>query len=254
MLTGTICKVIGFRDFGFVVTALAVLSRTAKAVTTYHYLTIYTLEAPMLALKNRIEIVERMTATEFFELAPETETAELVEGVMIVSPPPLDSHERQQGFLYTLIRLYVEQHNLGEVRGSRTAVRLSEAHVFEPDILFLSQARSHLLQERGVFGAPDLVVEILSAATAAYDRGDKLRAYERYGVQETWLIDPYGPSGTLFYQQREGLYVPMPVDGEGWLVSTALPGFHLQTDWLWPQEKFVPVFTALAAVNERTGG
>jgi Uma2 family endonuclease len=205
----------------------------------------------MLALKNRIEVVERMTADEFFIFAPETEKVELIEGVMIVSPPPLDSHEKQQGFLFTLIRLYVEQHDLGEVRGSRTAVRLSEAHVFEPDLLFLSKKRSHLLQERGVFGPPDLVVEILSASTALYDRGDKLRAYERFGVQEAWLIDPYGPSGTLFYQLEDGLYVPMPVDNDGWLASAALPGFHLQTEWLWPQDKFVPVVEALVTIEDR---
>ncbi|MFO7538938.1 MAG: Uma2 family endonuclease [Chloroflexota bacterium] len=207
----------------------------------------------MLALKNRIEVVERITAEEFFAFAPETEKAELIEGVMIVSPPPLDSHEKQNLFLLRLLSEYVEQQGLGEVRGSRTAVRLSEAHVFEPDILFLSEERSHLLQERGVFGPPDLVVEILSASTAMYDRGDKLRAYERFGVQEVWLIDPYGPSGTLFYRQEEGLFVPMPVDNDGWLVSTALPGFQLQTDWLWPQEKFVPLVEALAAVQARRG-
>jgi Uma2 family endonuclease len=205
----------------------------------------------MLALKNRVEVAERMTAEEFFAFAPETEKAELIEGVMIVSPPPLDSHEKQQGFLFTLIRLYVEQHDLGEVRGSRTAVRLSEAHVFEPDILFLSKKRTHLLQERGVFGPPDLVVEILSASTALYDRGDKLRAYERFGVQEAWLIDPYGPSGTLFYQLKDGLYVPMPVDNDGWLASAALPGFYLQTKWLWPQDRFVPVVEALRTILQK---
>jgi len=209
------------------------------------------MEAAMLALKNRIEVAERMTADEFFAFAPKTEKAELIEGVMIVSPPPLDSHERQNLFLLRLLSEYVEQHDLGEVRGSRTAVRLSEAHVFEPDILFLSRERSHLLQERGVFGPPDLVVEILSASTATHDRGDKLRAYERFGVQEVWLIDPYGPSGTLFYRQQEGLFVPMPVDNDGWLTATAVPGFQLQTEWLWPQGKFVPVVEALATIEVR---
>ena len=92
----------------------------------------------MLALKNRIEIVERMTATEFLELAPYTEKAELIGGVIVASQPRLDSQEQQNLFLLRLISAYVEQHDLGEVRGSRTAVRLSEAHVIEPDVLFLS--------------------------------------------------------------------------------------------------------------------
>lgn len=144
---------------------------------------------------------------------------------------------------------FVELHNLGEVRGSRTAVRLSEAHVFEPDVLFVARARENLITERGVMGAPDLVVEILSAATAVFDRGDKFRAYERYGVQEVWLIDPYGPAGTEFYQRQGEFLRPVAVDAAGWLVSTAVAGFRLQMAWLWPGKKFIPVQQALAAMG-----
>ena len=57
----------------------------------------------MLALKNRIEIVERMTATEFLELAPYTEKAELIGGVIVASQPRLDSQEQQNLFLLRLI-------------------------------------------------------------------------------------------------------------------------------------------------------
>jgi Uma2 family endonuclease len=203
----------------------------------------------MLASPSRVEEAERMTADEFFEFAPETQKAELIDGVMIVAPPPLDIHEREQGFLFTLIRLYVEMFALGEVRGSRTAVRLSDTDVFEPDVLFVARERAKIIQERGIFGAPDLVVEILSASTAPYDRGDKFHAYERAGVGELWLIDPYGPAGTEFFQRRgEGLQPVMP-DAGGWLTSQALPGFRLNVKWLWPQKKFVSIREALEAMG-----
>ncbi len=198
---------------------------------------------------GRLETLERMTADEFFLYAPEDQPCELIDGVLYMSPLPFDTHERQQGFLFTLLRLYAEAHDLGEVRGSRTAVRLSEAHVFEPDILFVARAREELITERGVMGAPDLVVEILSAATAVFDRGDKFRAYERYGVQEVWLVDPYGPAGTEFYQRQGEFLRPVAVDAAGWLVSTAVAGFRLQMAWLWPGKKFIPVQQALAAMG-----
>jgi Uma2 family endonuclease len=42
-----------------------------------------------------------------------------------------------------------------------------------------------------VEGPPDLVVEILSASTAARDRGVKLDRYRLYGVHEYWIVDPH---------------------------------------------------------------
>jgi Uma2 family endonuclease len=47
---------------------------------------------------------------------------------------------------------------------------LSEFDVLEPDLLFISQARSALLTEKNLQGAPDLVVEILSPSTASRDK------------------------------------------------------------------------------------
>ena len=55
----------------------------------------------------------------------------------------------------------------------------------------VSRERSHLLSGGdNVRGAPDLVVEILSPATAERDRGYKRVLYARHGVAEYWLIDP----------------------------------------------------------------
>ncbi len=51
-----------------------------------------------------------------------------------------------------------------------TGVKLAEDVVFEPDVVYLSPERIHLIDGRGVEGAPDLVVEVLSKATRRYDR------------------------------------------------------------------------------------
>ncbi|HRQ39700.1 MAG TPA: Uma2 family endonuclease [Chloroflexota bacterium] len=203
----------------------------------------------MLAQLTRVEIAELMTAEEFFAFSPDDEKAELINGVYVVSPPPLDSHEKIQGFLYALIREFAERHDLGEVRGSRTAVRLADNQVFEPDILFVAQERETIIQERGIFGAPDLVVEILSVSTARYDRGDKFMAYQSAGIQELWLIDPYGPAGTEFFQRQGNRLQPIMPDADGWLLSLALPGFRLNTTWLWPADRFIKVRTALKAME-----
>lgn len=197
---------------------------------------------------SRVEVAERMTAADFFKRAPEDRKAELIDGVMIVPSPPSVRHEKLQVFLLHLIREFVEQHDLGEVLGSRTAVQLADDQAPEPDIMFVSKEQANIIADSGVFGAPDLIVEVLSASTATYDRGPKFRAYEKPGVREVWLIDPYGPAGTEFFQRRGSILHPLMPDAGGILHSLALPGFKLHTAWLWPAEKFIPVRDAVAAM------
>jgi Uma2 family endonuclease len=194
---------------------------------------------------TRVEVAERMTSVEFLRYAPEDKKAELIDGVLIVHSPASDIHERLLLFLLRLLAEFVECRNLGQVRGSRTPVVLAEEQAFEPDILFVSRERLDILQQKGVLGAPDFVVEILSASTAAYDRGPKFRAYERAGVKELWLIDPYGPAGTEFYQQQGERLVAVMPDQDGVLKSVAVPGFHIRANWLWRAERFIPVRAAL---------
>ena len=50
------------------------------------------------------------------------------------------------------------------------------------------------VRDTGVFGTPDLVVEILSRSTAKYDKGRKKDTYERFGVREYWIVDPFSLS------------------------------------------------------------
>ena len=67
---------------------------------------------------------------------------------------------------------------------------LREDTVLQPDILFVGKERSGVILEEGIRGAPDLVVEVLSRATAKRDRTYKKTLYARYGVTEYWLVDP----------------------------------------------------------------
>jgi len=202
-----------------------------------------------MTVLTRVEVAERMTSEEFFRYAPEDQKAELIDGVMIVHSPPLDIHEKLFGFLFRLLAGYVEEQDLGEVRGSRTPVELEVDQTYEPDILFVTRERADMVESKGVFGAPDLVFEILSAGTVHYDRGSKFKAYERAGVRELWLIDPYGPAGTEFYQLQGQRFVPVMPDSDGILRSVAVSGFWIDVAWLWPGGRFIPVRQALSQIS-----
>ncbi len=198
---------------------------------------------------SRVEVAERMTAEAFFRDAPETHKAELIDGVLNMPSPASDIHEKLFAFLFTLLRMYAEDHMLGHVRGSRTAVGIAPSQVYEPDILFVPRKRQDIIQEKGVLGAPDLVIEILSASTAANDRGPKFRGYESAGVRELWLIDPYGPAGTEFYQLQSNMFAPLTPDSTGRVRSQTLAGFWIDVAWLWPAAEFIAVREALATIS-----
>jgi len=184
---------------------------------------------------RRAELVERLTHDDFMRLAPEARKAELIDGELIMPMPPFDAHERLQVLLMTVLSVFASHFELGQVRGSRSAVYISEEQTYEPDILFVHKDRLHIITQSKLMAAPDLVVEILSASTAKYDRGSKLTNYAKAGVRELWLIDPYGPAGTQFYQrQGEELVEVAPADGV--IHSVALLNFKLQIAWLWPDE------------------
>lgn len=60
--------------------------------------------------------------------------------------------------------------------------------VVQPDVLVVCDETK--LDRRGVRGAPDWLVEVLSPATAGHDQVKKRRVYERHGVKEYWLVHP----------------------------------------------------------------
>ncbi len=68
----------------------------------------------------------------------------------------------------------------------------------QPDLVFVSKARSGIIRRGWIRGAPDLVVEILSPTTARRDRGVKLDLYRRQGVAEYWIVDGNARSVTAW--------------------------------------------------------
>ena len=61
-------------------------------------------------------------------------------------------------------------------------------YVVQPDLMVICDPSK--VDQHGVHGAPDLVIEILSPSTRANDRLRKYKLYEQAGVHEYWIVDP----------------------------------------------------------------
>jgi len=119
---------------------------------------------------------------------------ELINGVAYdMTPSPSTAHQRVSSDLHTAFALALREEK-PEHGGGRcqlfhapTDVFL-DSGVFIPDLLVVCDPAK--ITPRGIQGAPDLVVEILSPSTAQKDYSRKRWAYEAAGIPEYLIVDP----------------------------------------------------------------
>ncbi len=122
----------------------------------------------------------------------------------------------------------MNEHRLGGVYDAPFDVVLSDVDVLQPDLLFVSNKRGHIITPANIQGAPDLVVEILSPSTAKRDRTFKRTLYARHGVNEYWMVDTVAKTITVLRRGERGFDV-VDTYGEGaTLTSPTLQGFALK--------------------------
>lgn len=132
---------------------------------------------------------ELLTADDY-RATPEGTRYQLVEGELVRAPALTRLHQDIVLNLATLLRNHVLPTRLGKVYAAPFDVYLGEHDVLQPDVLFVSTERLSILKDDGAHGAPDLVIEILSPATAQLDKKRKRAVYARAGVKELWLVHP----------------------------------------------------------------
>jgi Uma2 family endonuclease len=93
----------------------------------------------------------------------------------------------------------------------------------QPDVsVVLKNSRAKITETR-VIGAPDLVVEISSPATASYDRREKLETYAQAAISEYWLVDPHARTIEILVWHNMGYTVQGVYSGEQFVVSQIAP-------------------------------
>ena len=155
---------------------------------------------------------------------------ELVDGIVVEKAMVQLDHERCSRWLYQVMGLYVQRRALGEMLSSRIMVRIDAFGGRMPDLLFVRQERAAILQQKAVYGAPDLIIEIVSA----HDRPSDLRALEadyfRLGVPELVFVDLRRQEIRLLARGEEGYQETVVTSGPVGFAS--LPELTLQAEWI----------------------
>jgi Uma2 family endonuclease len=152
---------------------------------------------------------------------------QLIEGDLVMAPSPNISHQDIAGRLYRMIGNFLDTHPLGRVFIAPADVHLSDLNVYQPDLLFVRKENHSIIEEHGIEGAPDLVVEILSKTSVKYDLGVKRTVYARTGVEELWIVDPAKRTLAL-YRLGENADTPAATyRAKQQFTSTLLPGLAI---------------------------
>ncbi len=188
------------------------------------------------------------TYEEYLAIAPENRIMEWADGKIIEYMPASTTHQRFVVFLTELIRHFVGIFQLGEVLVAPFETKLWEGGpAREPDILFIKHDNPTRIDDKRLYGAPDLAIELISRSSVRQDRINKFQEYEKAGVKEYWLIDPRPRhKHAEFYiaeDQAEGeaIFQPAELDDDGRFHSHILPGFWINVDWLLGDELPDPV-------------
>ena len=176
--------------------------------------------------------VRKITYSEFRQMEfddNDTFLYELVNGILIKKTAYSPLHQRISSNLFSPLNQFIEKNTLGEVFYAPIDVFLDDENVPQPDLVFVSNARASIVDDReGILGVPDLVVEIISPSSVRLDRVVKKELYEAFAVPEYWLIDPKNDAIEVFaFQNGRYKSVAFANDLSEKIASTVLTGFEV---------------------------
>jgi len=169
---------------------------------------------------------------EFLDLFGEDDDMELIDGVPVEKMAAQLDHEKLFVWLLTLLNYFVTDRDLGLVLGSRTAVEINDFRGRLPDLLFVRRDRMTIVQQKAVFGAPDLVVEFVSPGDRPSDVIALETDYRAIGVAEVLFVDQ-GRQRVRALRRREDGGYDESEQSAGPLAFVTVAGFQIQTEWLW---------------------
>lgn len=143
------------------------------------------MEVPLLEVNENI-----WTYEDYRGLPDDRKTYQIIGGRLLMTPAPSTRHQdicRDLGFI---IWSFVKEHHSGKVYNAPIDVIFSSVNVVQPDLVFISKNRLKTIKEKGIFGAPDWIIEILPPSSDKIDIKLKRDLYQRFGVREYWIVYP----------------------------------------------------------------
>lgn len=170
-------------------------------------------------------VVPRLTAADLDLFPDDGLRREIIGGVLFVAAAPSRFHQEVLFRLTLQVGNLIAANKAGSAYFAPVDVRFSDGDLVQPDLIFIRRERLGIYRGNTVYGAPDVVMEVVSPSNRGYDLRNKARLYEANAVPEYWVFDPERRQITQL-ALIDGRHVPVePTDGI--YRSTVIPGLEI---------------------------
>ncbi len=155
---------------------------------------------------------------------------EIVNGVLIMAPAPSPEHQSITVRIAYYLFPHIDLAGIGKLLTAPLDVELEPKNVYQPDLVVVLNAHLARVAAKRIIGAPDLVVEVASPSTAAYDRLTKYEEYARAGITEYWIVKPIAHAVEVLVLEN-GKYRSLGIfSGQQTLPSRVVPGLPVKVE------------------------
>jgi Uma2 family endonuclease len=174
-----------------------------------------------------------LTTAEYLQTAETLRVQELIFGMMRVEESPSPRHQDLLLEIAVLLRVFVGQHRLGSVWIAPLDVILDpqRALIVQPDLFFISNKRRDIVTDR-IWGAPDMVLEVMSPNPRIGNLQERVRWFCEYGVRECWLVHQLTREIEVLQLEPNGVQARQTFRGLERIDSSVLPFFGIAPEVL----------------------
>lgn len=173
----------------------------------------------------------KLTNADYIAMTPPENSGpryQLIHGELIEMAGATSGHQTFLLEISAELLIQIRALDIGTIVIAPYDVHVDLFNTYQPDLLFVSNARQSILESRGVTGAPDLVMEILSESTRRRDFNEKLPVYAANGVREVWIVNLENAMISVYSTGEHGATLVGDFGANDVLTSEVMPGVAIQ--------------------------
>lgn len=150
----------------------------------------------------------RLMTVNDYESLGDDHRVELINGVFYDMATPTAEHQLISQRIIRSFEDYIMSNHgkcIPLIAPFDVQIKKDDINMVEPDIMIICDKDK--IQRNKIFGAPDLIVEIVSKTSGPHDRITKLALYMEAGVREYWIVDPIADEIIVYFFEKT--YMPV---------------------------------------------